>query len=163
MYVCACVRALVCPEGRQLASTPLLREQKQTATHAHKHTHAYTHTHTQTHTHTHTRIELCSEYNNCLANVCGMSMPNPMDPNQWWRFFTAIFLHVGIIHFVVNALFQLSVGIVVRTISFAFFSSKCANSSNASKGMTRAGAWVVPFFLHSPWVLWMWADLLPNP
>jgi len=28
---------------------------------------------------------------------------------QWWRFFTAIFLHVGVIHFVMNMLFQLRV------------------------------------------------------
>jgi membrane associated rhomboid family serine protease len=41
---------------------------------------------------------------------------DPEHPNQWWRFITPMFLHVGIIHFVLNVLFQLSSGIQVLLV-----------------------------------------------
>jgi len=55
--------------------------------------------------------ELCQDVPSCLETVCGMGgFNNPGEPNQWWRFITPIFLHVGILHFTFNVLFQLSVG-----------------------------------------------------
>eukprot|EP00124_Ichthyophonus_hoferi_P003688 Ihof_evm1s336 gene=Ihof_evmTU1s336 len=56
--------------------------------------------------------ELCQTTSTCLNDVCKMGgISNPDRPNQWWRFITPIFLHVGIFHFILNALFQLSIGI----------------------------------------------------
>lgn len=49
----------------------------------------------------------CSE-SNCLEKQCGMSDTFATDnhPNQFYRFMTAIFLHVGVIHFAINAVAQ---------------------------------------------------------
>eukprot|EP00123_Amoebidium_parasiticum_P013877 comp22203_c0_seq2/m.32657 comp22203_c0_seq2/g.32657 ORF comp22203_c0_seq2/g.32657 comp22203_c0_seq2/m.32657 type:complete len:437 (-) comp22203_c0_seq2:121-1431(-) len=59
--------------------------------------------------------ELCQNYDNCLNDVCKMGgLQDPQYPNQWWRFVTPIFLHVGVLHFVMNALFQLSVGFQIE-------------------------------------------------
>jgi len=55
--------------------------------------------------------ELCSN-NDCIFKQCGMFqeksklIARKTHPNQFWRFITAVFLHVGVIHFVLNALGQ---------------------------------------------------------
>eukprot|EP00299_Pterocystis_sp_00344_P019266 c9577_g1_i1.p1 GENE.c9577_g1_i1~~c9577_g1_i1.p1 ORF type:complete len:715 (+),score=134.54 c9577_g1_i1:46-2190(+) len=57
--------------------------------------------------------ELCSDDNQCIFEVCGMgynyyqkNLFGYVHPNQFYRFLTSIFLHVGVIHFVMNALGQ---------------------------------------------------------
>lgn len=63
---------------------------------------------------TYHHAELCSQHDNCLSETCGMGgNPNPSHPNQWWRYLTPVFLHVGILHFVFNAVYQLQIGIPV--------------------------------------------------
>jgi membrane associated rhomboid family serine protease len=69
----------------------------------------------------------------CLKDVCGFNgalvsvgsdadgSPNPLDPNpqQFWRFFTATYLHLGIIHIIIILPIQLYVGIKIeRTIGW---------------------------------------------
>ncbi len=56
--------------------------------------------------------EVCNE-NECLFEECGMGYKynhknyfGYLHPNQFYRFVTATFLHVGVIHFVMNALGQ---------------------------------------------------------
>eukprot|EP00298_Acanthocystis_sp_HF-20_P018336 c21945_g1_i1.p1 GENE.c21945_g1_i1~~c21945_g1_i1.p1 ORF type:complete len:385 (+),score=153.47 c21945_g1_i1:49-1203(+) len=50
--------------------------------------------------------------NDCIYQICGMAYQQTgyrggsTNPNQFYRFITAIFLHVGVIHFVMNALGQ---------------------------------------------------------
>ncbi|KIP12521.1 hypothetical protein PHLGIDRAFT_81751 [Phlebiopsis gigantea 11061_1 CR5-6] len=46
---------------------------------------------------------LCS-----LEDVCGFGGFHGKDPDQWFRFITPIFLHAGIIHFLLNMLAQLT-------------------------------------------------------
>ncbi|KAI0080317.1 rhomboid-domain-containing protein [Panus rudis PR-1116 ss-1] len=43
-----------------------------------------------------------------LEEVCGFGGFHDKEPNQWWRFITPIFLHAGIIHFLLNMLAQLT-------------------------------------------------------
>ncbi|CAL1695233.1 unnamed protein product [Somion occarium] len=52
---------------------------------------------------------LCS-----LEDVCGFGGFHDKDPNQWYRFITAVFLHAGIIHFLLNMLAQLTVSAQVE-------------------------------------------------
>ncbi|GJE85705.1 rhomboid family intramembrane serine protease [Phanerochaete sordida] len=47
--------------------------------------------------------QLCS-----LEDVCGFGGFHGKDPDQWFRFITPIFLHAGIIHFLLNMLAQLT-------------------------------------------------------
>ncbi|EGD73725.1 hypothetical protein PTSG_05431 [Salpingoeca rosetta] len=49
--------------------------------------------------------QLCSDVS-CLKHTCGFSMKDPSEPNQWYRFFTSIFVHAGIIHIFIVATFQ---------------------------------------------------------
>jgi len=52
--------------------------------------------------------ELCGDAD-CLNEMCGMysfAKSSYASPNQFYRFVTAIFMHVGVIHFVLNALGQ---------------------------------------------------------
>lgn len=51
---------------------------------------------------------LCSEVN-CLEEMCGMKGFYSKSPDQWYRLFTAIFMHAGIIHLCFNILFQIKV------------------------------------------------------
>jgi membrane associated rhomboid family serine protease len=54
-----------------------------------------------------------------LVQLCGMSGFIDQKPNQWYRFFTAIFLHSGVIHLVFNLSFQLITGwMIERRIGF---------------------------------------------
>lgn len=46
-----------------------------------------------------------------LEDVCGMGGFNNKLPNQWWRFFTAMFIHSGLIHIGLNFSFQLRTGL----------------------------------------------------
>eukprot|EP01134_Creolimax_fragrantissima_P002740 CFRG2740T1 len=60
-------------------------------------------------------IELCQDYDNCLDDVCEMGgLKDSQKPNQWWRYITPIFLHVGVLHLIFNCMFQLSVGIIIE-------------------------------------------------
>ncbi|KAI0094924.1 rhomboid family-domain-containing protein [Irpex rosettiformis] len=43
-----------------------------------------------------------------LEDVCGFGGFHDKEPNQWFRFITPIFLHAGIIHFILNMLAQLT-------------------------------------------------------
>lgn len=48
--------------------------------------------------------QTCSYYEN-MAYICGMGgFNNPKQPNQWWRFITPIWIHVGFIHLLMNLL-----------------------------------------------------------
>jgi len=70
---------------------------------------------------------------NCLRSVCGFNSllvgedtntngdPDPLSPtaNQFWRFFTAIFVHLGVLHIIILMPLQLYVGIKIeRTIGW---------------------------------------------
>ena len=65
----------------------------------------------------------CSEVN-CLEEECGLSRFNVQGvPDQWYRFFTALFLPVGVFHFVFFGLLQLLVGLTMeRAIGWWRFS-----------------------------------------
>jgi membrane associated rhomboid family serine protease len=43
-----------------------------------------------------------------VESICGFGGFHNKDPNQWFRFITPIFLHAGIIHYVLNMLAQLT-------------------------------------------------------
>ncbi|KAK9364448.1 hypothetical protein V1509DRAFT_636347 [Lipomyces kononenkoae] len=56
-----------------------------------------------------------------LSELCGMGGVSE-DPDQWWRFITAMFLHAGFIHIVANMLLQVQLGgSVERDIGFLKF------------------------------------------
>ncbi len=70
---------------------------------------------------------------NCFRDICGFNEllvgelndasgePNPLSPNaqQFWRFFTSIYIHLGVIHVVIIIPIQLYVGIKIeRTIGW---------------------------------------------
>eukprot|EP00300_Choanocystis_sp_HF-7_P033510 c45867_g1_i1.p1 GENE.c45867_g1_i1~~c45867_g1_i1.p1 ORF type:complete len:549 (-),score=106.45 c45867_g1_i1:85-1731(-) len=65
----------------------------------------------------HTNAETCSQVH-CEQNSCGMNtLASPSNsPNQFWRFFLPIFLHVGIIHLVMNILTQVVLGGDVESV-----------------------------------------------
>ncbi|KAK9477241.1 hypothetical protein V1514DRAFT_309522 [Lipomyces japonicus] len=48
-----------------------------------------------------------------LSKLCGMGGFG-LDPFQWWRFITAMFLHAGFIHIIVNLLMQFTLGFHVE-------------------------------------------------
>ncbi|KAK9463530.1 uncharacterized protein V1516DRAFT_694033 [Lipomyces oligophaga] len=53
-----------------------------------------------------------------LSELCGMGGVGSR-PDQWWRFITAMFIHTGIIHIILNMFVQFTVGIPSeRTIGF---------------------------------------------
>eukprot|EP00730_Choanoeca_flexa_P002496 TRINITY_DN11070_c0_g2_i2.p1 TRINITY_DN11070_c0_g2~~TRINITY_DN11070_c0_g2_i2.p1 ORF type:complete len:657 (+),score=76.79 TRINITY_DN11070_c0_g2_i2:955-2925(+) len=45
----------------------------------------------------------------CLEESCGR-LSDPNHPDQGWRFISAMFLHTGVIHFVINIAIQLNMG-----------------------------------------------------
>jgi membrane associated rhomboid family serine protease len=45
-----------------------------------------------------------------LVTLGGKFVPRILGEGEWWRFFTAIFLHAGVIHLVVNMLVQIRIG-----------------------------------------------------
>jgi membrane associated rhomboid family serine protease len=45
-----------------------------------------------------------------LEQLCGLWGFNGGQPNQWYRFFTAIFLHGGVLHLLFNISFQVITG-----------------------------------------------------
>lgn len=54
----------------------------------------------------------------CTAEqICGMDgfKQNGGMPNQWWRFITPIFAHVGVIHLLLNLLFQCTAGFALES------------------------------------------------
>lgn len=52
-------------------------------------------------------------------SVTGEGDPLAPDPQQFWRFFTATYLHLGVIHFLIIIPIQLYVGIKIeRTIGW---------------------------------------------
>ncbi|KAF7320068.1 RHOMBOID-like protein [Mycena kentingensis (nom. inval.)] len=53
--------------------------------------------------------EICS-----IEDICGFGGFKGEDPNQWFRFFTPIFLHAGIIHLLLNMIAQLTVSAQVE-------------------------------------------------
>eukprot|EP00299_Pterocystis_sp_00344_P014695 c7293_g1_i3.p1 GENE.c7293_g1_i3~~c7293_g1_i3.p1 ORF type:complete len:498 (-),score=75.85 c7293_g1_i3:57-1502(-) len=62
------------------------------------------------HGHFHDDAQLCSHVN-CLEAVCGMGgFWGKDEPNQWFRFVTPIFMHVGVLHLIPNLLFQYHIG-----------------------------------------------------
>eukprot|EP00298_Acanthocystis_sp_HF-20_P015468 c21152_g1_i1.p1 GENE.c21152_g1_i1~~c21152_g1_i1.p1 ORF type:complete len:473 (+),score=189.33 c21152_g1_i1:131-1420(+) len=67
----------------------------------------------------HKDSELCSDVN-CFNGICGMGTLgniNGETPNQWWRFVTPIFMHVGIGHLFLNTICQLKLGAAIEQIS----------------------------------------------
>lgn len=61
-------------------------------------------------------------YNCTLKDLCGYHGISPV-PNQWYRFITSVFLHVGIIHIGINIFNQLIFGTIIEkqigTLRFA--------------------------------------------
>ncbi|KAK9710690.1 hypothetical protein K7432_008251 [Basidiobolus ranarum] len=54
---------------------------------------------------------LCSTGNKCeLETVCGFGGFHGAAPNQWFRFITPIFLHGGVLHYIMNMVYQLGNG-----------------------------------------------------
>ena len=51
----------------------------------------------------------CTSYD--LEHFCGLSGFSKAEPDQWFRFITAIFLHSGVVHWFLNTLFQLRTGL----------------------------------------------------
>lgn len=45
-----------------------------------------------------------------LKDVCAMGGLSAGLPDQWWRFFTAILLHGGLVHLLLNLSFQVQGG-----------------------------------------------------
>ncbi|KAJ3215582.1 hypothetical protein HDU67_000240 [Dinochytrium kinnereticum] len=45
-----------------------------------------------------------------LEQICGLGGFNGGEPNQWYRFLIPIFLHGGVVHLLVNMLFQVQTG-----------------------------------------------------
>jgi len=64
----------------------------------------------------HTDKETCSEVS-CKENSCGMGWLGGSKPNQFWRFFTPIFMHAGVGHLASNTLAQLAIGGDVESIA----------------------------------------------
>ncbi|KAH9837022.1 uncharacterized protein C8Q71DRAFT_756534 [Rhodofomes roseus] len=57
-----------------------------------------------------------------LENICGFGGFHDETPNQWFRFITPVFLHAGIVHFLLNMLAQLTVSAQVeREMGSPFF------------------------------------------
>ncbi|XP_063926279.1 inactive rhomboid protein 1-like isoform X2 [Zophobas morio] len=61
-------------------------------------------------------LEKCSEVPTCLSSVCGMGgISDPKFPCQWWRFILPMFYHAGIVHLVLNILFQVTIGFRIES------------------------------------------------
>eukprot|EP00049_Salpingoeca_infusionum_P006385 m.106125 g.106125 ORF g.106125 m.106125 type:complete len:632 (-) comp13293_c0_seq7:443-2338(-) len=63
----------------------------------------------------HENATLCSEVS-CLESTCGMSMKDPEQPNQWYRFLTSLFLHAGVLHLVFTEAIVSSYGFQVERV-----------------------------------------------
>eukprot|EP00298_Acanthocystis_sp_HF-20_P015470 c21152_g2_i1.p1 GENE.c21152_g2_i1~~c21152_g2_i1.p1 ORF type:complete len:540 (+),score=147.09 c21152_g2_i1:61-1680(+) len=60
----------------------------------------------------HQDAEKCSDVA-CESTICGMGTLGSSDPEkplQWWRFFTPIFMHVGVVHLIGNLFGQIAIG-----------------------------------------------------
>ncbi|ODQ64451.1 rhomboid-domain-containing protein, partial [Nadsonia fulvescens var. elongata DSM 6958] len=55
---------------------------------------------------------VCTLTELCGMNAMGMGVDaeGTLDPRQWWRFITSIFLHAGFVHIIFNLLLQLKLG-----------------------------------------------------
>ncbi|KAI9342566.1 rhomboid family-domain-containing protein [Obelidium mucronatum] len=51
------------------------------------------------------QVSICT-----LDEICGMGGLNGQPPNQWYRFIVPVFLHGGVIHFLMNMSFQCRTG-----------------------------------------------------
>lgn len=45
-----------------------------------------------------------------IAEICGHGLTTTGTPDQWWRFIVPIFLHVGVVHLLVNMVAQMLIG-----------------------------------------------------
>lgn len=57
--------------------------------------------------HFHPEATLCSQVS-CMNDVCGM-LPFDHQPNQFYRLWTSLFLHAGVVHTLLSILFQLTI------------------------------------------------------
>eukprot|EP00301_Raphidiophrys_heterophryoidea_P000078 c10043_g1_i1.p1 GENE.c10043_g1_i1~~c10043_g1_i1.p1 ORF type:complete len:577 (-),score=137.60 c10043_g1_i1:92-1795(-) len=64
----------------------------------------------------HADKEACSEVS-CEANACGMGWLGGSKPNQFWRFFTPVFMHAGVVHLVSNLIAQIAIGGDVESLA----------------------------------------------
>ena len=79
------------------------------------------------------RIVYCIVQVNCFRDICGFNgalvsedtdsegnpIPHLYDAQQFWRFFTSIFMHLGVIHLIIILPIQLYIGIKIeRTIGW---------------------------------------------
>lgn len=53
----------------------------------------------------------------CLSSLCGMGEVTNEVADQWYRFFTAIFAHAGVLHFLGNMMLQLSLGVQIERVA----------------------------------------------
>ena len=61
-------------------------------------------------------VEQCEFYNN-IQSICKMGgFATINSPGQWWRFITPIFLHVGIIHLLLNMIMLVRTGIALERL-----------------------------------------------
>ncbi len=58
----------------------------------------------------HAEAELCSQVK-CIGQICGMGARETNTPNQWFRLFSASYLHAGVLHISLVCILQLHVGI----------------------------------------------------
>ncbi|ULT93075.1 hypothetical protein L3Y34_002926 [Caenorhabditis briggsae] len=92
--------------------------------------------------HWHENATLCSQVN-CFAGVCGMMPFFGAYPNQFYRLFTSLFIHAGIIHLALSVGFQWW---VMRDLEFMIGSKRMAILYFCSGiGGNLASAIFVPF------------------
>jgi membrane associated rhomboid family serine protease len=53
-----------------------------------------------------------------LSDVCSFGGLTKGEPNQWWRFITAMFLHGGVLHLLFNLSFQVHGGFDLEKVLF---------------------------------------------
>ncbi|ORX63804.1 rhomboid-domain-containing protein [Anaeromyces robustus] len=50
------------------------------------------------------------------SDICGFGLKDNKNPNQWFRFFFPIFIHKGILHIVINLVFQIRCGMSLEKV-----------------------------------------------
>jgi membrane associated rhomboid family serine protease len=74
-----------------------------------------------------------------IADICGHGLTTTDTPDQWWRFIVPSFLHVGVVHLLVNMVAQLLIGSQIEKEMGTLFrlithSSMCASMEGFRRG-----------------------------